>query len=156
MDHPPAPTEPLDAFERTVIDRLLTGDHVALAHLRAQVRIATVRNRERNQYGQFTDLWVPDVVSPLEVADRFALDDLYGRIDGCEEEAAFLLHVVRGRVKTLEAFVPRPQWPEHPTLREHWYVAPDPDPEAAGQLVRVAERDLGFALRGLTELDGEE
>lgn len=157
---PSEPTEPittpLDPFERSVIGALLQGADPFLDHLRGQVASATVRDREHNDYGQFTDLWVPDGVTPIEVTDRFALDDLYGTVQGCTEEVGFLLHIVRGRVKTLEAFVSRPGWPQNPQLVEHWYVSPDPDPESGGQVRRVEERDLDFALRGTGERDEED
>lgn len=139
--------EPLDDFERTVLDALLEGDHPVLEQLRAQAAIARVRARERSEFGQFTDLWIEDDVEPIDFADRFAIDDHYARIEGVDEEAALLLHVVRGRLKTLEAFVPRPLWPKAATLVELWPVGPDPDD--AGQLHRAASRELGFALRGL-------
>ena len=145
-----------DPLERAVIEALLAGDHPVLAQLRTQLAGATVRDRERGDYGQFTDLWIPDDAAPIAMTERFALDDVFARVEGCDEEAGFLLHVVRGRLKTLEAFVSRPHWPEAPTLVEHWYVAPHPDPDEAGQLTRVQRRDLDFALRGLLPREEED
>ena len=139
---------PLDAFERTMLDTLLAGEHPALEALRAQAAVAAVRARERSEFGQFTDLWIDDTVPPIDFPDRFAIDDHYARVEGTDEEVALLLHVVRGRLKTLEAFVARPPWPDAATLVELWPVAPDPD--QAGQLRRVPTRDLDFAVRGLT------
>ncbi|HKK70839.1 MAG TPA: hypothetical protein VKA86_06455 [Candidatus Krumholzibacteria bacterium] len=136
----------LDAFERTAVDALLAGDHPVLERLRSQMATASVRDREQGEFGRFTDLWVE--ADPIDVQDRFAIDDVYARVRGVEDEVALLLHVVRGRLKTLEAFVPRPVWPDEPELVETWYVAPDV--EEAGQLHRGAERTLTFALRGLT------
>lgn len=156
MDPNELATTPMDGFELAVIGALLQGADPVLDHLRGQVAVASVRDRERNDYGQFTDLWVPDSVTPIQMTDRFALDDLYGTVKGCTEEVGFLLHIVRGRVKTLEAFVSRPGWPEQPELVESWYVSPDPDPETGGQVRRVDERDLDFALRGTGERDDED
>jgi hypothetical protein len=136
----------LDTFERTAVAALLEGDHPVLEHLRSQMAEATVRDREQGEFGRFTDLWVD--AEPIDVDDRFAIDDVYGRVIGVDDEVALLLHVVRGRLKTLEAFVPRPIWPERPELVETWYVAPDS--EDAGQLHRIPGRSLDFALRGLT------
>ena len=146
-------TTPIESFEQLVIEALLRGADPVLERLREQVAVATVRDRERNEYGQFTDFWVPDTAAPIAMTDRFALDDVYGTVQGCAEEVGFLLHVVRGRVKTLEAFVARPSWPAHPELVDHWYVSPDPDPESGGQVRRVEQRDLDFALRGSEERD---
>ena len=136
----------LDTFERTAVAALLEGEHPVLEQLRSQMAEATVRDREQGEFGRFTDLWVD--AEPIDVDDRFGIDDVYGRVVGVDDEVALLLHVVRGRLKTLEALVPRPIWPERPQLVETWHVAPDS--EDAGQLHRISGRSLDFALRGLT------
>jgi len=138
--------QPLDVFERAVLDTLLGGDHPVLEQLRAQAAVARVRARESSEFGQFTDLWIDDV-DPIDFPDRFAIDDHYARVEGVEDDVALLLHVVRGRLKTIEAFVPRPNWPSSSNMVEIWPVVPDSDD--AGQLHRAGERDLVFALRGL-------
>lgn len=137
---------PLDDFERNVLRVLLEGDHPVLEQLRAQAAVAGVRSRERSEFGQFTDLWVD--ADPIDFDERFAIDDHYARIAGVDEDVALLVHVVRGRLKTIEAFVARPPWPETVEANEIWPVVPDPDD--AGQLHRTDARDLAHALRGLT------
>jgi hypothetical protein len=133
---------------------LLDGSHPALAHLRRQLEWTRVRHREPTGYGRFTDFWVDDQAGALDVHHRFSIDDVYGQVAGMESDTAFLLHIVRGRLKTLEAFAVGEAWPEPPVLRRTWYVAPDP--ADAGQLHPVDHRDLTFALRGLTAAEGDE
>ena len=143
-----------DSFETTALDALLAGDHPVLEQLRRQRIASTVRDRETTDFGRFTDFWVDDGAAPIEVTDRFAIDDVYARIAGVEDEVALLLHVVRGRIKSLEAFMPRPGWPEAPAIEELWYVIPDRG--EAGQLVRASARHPDFALRGLGPRDDDD
>ena len=138
----------IDGFAGEVLERMLAGDHPVLAALRAQVAFADVRSSETSEYGMLIDLWVADDAGQLDVDHRFALDDLFGRIEGVEGEVGFQLHVVRGRLKTIEAWVASPGWPTDPVLVESWYVAHDPDPEVA-EFVHVSERDVEFAVRGI-------
>jgi hypothetical protein len=141
-------SETLSDLEKTALATLLAGDHPALATLRRQLERTRVRGREQHECGQFTDLWVEDDAEALDVAHRFAIDDVYGSVDGLQEETALLLHVVRGRLKTLEAFVVEGPWPERPRLTRTWYVVPHT--EDAGQLRPVEARNLDHAVRGLT------
>ena len=138
----------IEGFAGEVLTRLLDGDHPVLAALRAQVGSAEQRSVEASEFGTLIDLWVSDDASRLDVEHRFAIDDLFGRVEGVEGEVGFQLHVVRGRLKTVEAWVSESGWPDEPELTESWYVAYDPDPEAA-EFVRVAERDVDFAVRGI-------
>ena len=135
------------SFEGQLLDILLTGDDPVLEQLRAQLTDARVRDQEVSEFGVWIDLWVEDSAVALEVDHRFAIDDVFGRVEGVEGEVGFQLHVVRGRIRTIEAWVSEQGWPDEPKLVETWYVAHDQDPEAA-ELVRVDERDLGFAVRG--------
>ena len=138
----------IEGFAGEVLGRILEGDHPVLARLRDQVAVARVRDVENSEFGTLIDLWVEDSAPPLDVDHRFAIDDLFGRVEGVEGEVGFQLHVVRGRIKTIEAWVSEPGWPEDATLAESWYVAHDPDPEVA-EFVRVDQRDLEFAVRGI-------
>jgi hypothetical protein len=138
----------IEGFPGEVLGRLLEGDHPVLDQLRQQVAVSRVRDVETSEFGTLIDLWVEDPAPPLEVDHRFAIDDLFGRVEGVEGEVGFQLHVVRGRIKTIEAWVSEPGWPDQPVLVESWYVAHDPDPEAA-EFVRVDRRDLDFAVRGI-------
>ena len=142
------------SFAGQLLDTLLSGDHPVLARLRAQLALARIRDEQASEYGVWIDLWIDDSAKPLEIDHRFAIDDVFGRVEEVDGEAGFQLHIVRGRIKTLEAWVSEPGWPGAPRLLEAWYAAPDEDPEMA-ELVRVGERDLGFALRGV-EADGED
>jgi len=142
------------SFVGQLLDVLLSGDDPVLARLRTQLALAKVREEQVSEYGVWIDLWIDDSAVPLEIDHRFAIDDVFGRVEGVEGETGFQLHIVRGRIKTVEAWVSEPGWPDAPRLLETWYVAPDADPEAA-ELVRVSERDLGFAVRGI-EGDGED
>lgn len=138
----------ISGFAGEALSKLLDGDHPILAALRTQAEAADVRSEESSEYGTLIDLWVSDEVAQLDVAHRFAIDDVFGRVSGCDGEVGFQLHVVRGRLKTIEAWVSAPGWPEEPSLLDAWYVAYDPDPEVA-EFVRVTERDLDFAVRGI-------
>lgn len=143
----------MDPFEQAALEALLSGSHPALDTLRSQLAAASVRDREVQASGRFTDFWVEDGAPALDIPHRFSIDDVRARVAGCGEEVACLLHVVRGRIKTLEAFVLDDALPPEPTVEEVWYVAPDP--ADAGQVRRVDARDPGYALRGL-DGDGEE
>lgn len=136
------------SFEGAVIARLLEGNDPVLAELRAQAALASVRESERSEYGVLIDLWVEDAAVPLDATHRWAIDDLFGRVRAVTGEAGFQLHLVRGRIRTLEAWVSEPGWPDDPRLEESWYVGPDPDPEKA-ERVRLTARDLDFAVRGI-------
>lgn len=138
----------IPGFAGEVLEQMLDGDHPVLEALRAQVATAEVRSAETSEFGTLIDLWVSDDAAQLDVEHRFAIDDLFGRVEDVEGEVGFQLHVVRGRLKTIEAWVSSPGWPSEPALVESWYVAYDPDPEVA-EFVRVAERDLEFAVRGI-------
>ena len=138
----------VDGFPGAALKVLLRGGHPVLAALRNQSAAASVRAIETSELGVWIDLWVDDQAEPLDVGHRFAIDDVYGRVEGYPGEVGFQLHVVRGRLKTIEAWVSEPGWPEEPALLDTWYVAHDPDPEVA-ELIRVEERDLEFAVRGI-------
>ncbi len=145
---------PDSSFAGQLLEVLLAGDDPVLAQLRTQRAEARVREHVLSEFGVWIDLWVEDPARPLDIGHRFAIDDVFGRVEDVEGEVGFQLHIVRGRIKTVEAWVSEPGWPDAPRLLETWYVAPDADPEAA-ELVRVSERDLGFAVRGI-EANGEE
>ena len=138
----------VEGFPGAVLEVLLRGAHPVLAALRDQSAAASVRTIESSELGVWIDLWVEESAQPLEVEHRFAIDDVFGRVAGVEDEVGFQLHVVRGRIKTIEAWVSEPGWPEEPELLETWYVAHDPDPEVA-ELIRVEARDIEFAVRGI-------
>lgn len=139
---------PGSSFAGQLLEVLLAGDDPVLTQLRAQVAEARVREEEVSEFGVWIDLWVEDSVAALDVSHRFAIDDVFGRVEGVDSETGFQLHVVRGRIKTIEAWVSEPGWPDEPRLLETWYVAHDEDPEAA-ELVPVDTRDLEFAVRGV-------
>ena len=138
----------ISGFAGEVLSLLLDGDHPVLDSLRGQTAEAKVRSEESSEYGMLIDLWVEDSAGALDIEHRFAIDDLFGSVDGVDGEVGFQLHIVRGRLKTIEAWVSSPGWPDEPSLVESWYVAHDPDPTVA-ELVRVDERDLEFAVRGI-------
>jgi hypothetical protein len=142
------------SFVGQLLDVLLSGDDPVLGRLRTQLALARIREEQASDYGVWIDLWIDDSAAPLEISHRFAIDDVFGRVEGVEGETGFQLHIVRGRIKTVEAWVSEPGWPSAPRLLETWYVAPDADPRVA-ELVRVSERNLAFAVRGV-EGDGEE
>ena len=139
------------SFAGTALAALLEGEHPVLRALRRQAGGANIRAVEGSEIGLWIDLWVPDALPALEVDHRFAIDDVFGRVTGVEEDAGLQLHVVRGRIKTVEAWVSTPVWPDEPVLESTWYVVWDP---AAAEPVRVDRRDEAYAVRGI-EGDGE-
>lgn len=134
------------SFAGTAIAALLEGEHPVLQALRRQAAGADVRAVEASDYGVWIDLWVPDGVPPIDVEHRFAIDDVFGRVAGVAEDTGLQLHVVRGRIKTIEAWVSQPVWPADPVLESTWYVVWD---RAAAEVVRVPVRDEDFAVRGM-------
>jgi len=142
----------MNRFEQAAVDALLAGDHPALATLRAQVGAASIRDREVQEGGRFTDFWVEATAPSLDIDHRFSIDDVRFRCEGGSAEVQALLHVVRGRIKTLETFHPEEILADPLLVSELWYVT---RPVGGVEPDRVESRDLGYALRGL-DGDGEE
>ena len=134
------------SFAGTALAALLAGEHPVLRALARQAGGANIRGVEDSESGTWIDLWVPDDIPPLDVDHRFAIDDVFGRVTGVAGDVGLQLHVVRGRIRTLEAWSDSAGWPTEPLLETTWYVVWD---AAEASLVRVEARDEEFAVRGV-------
>jgi hypothetical protein len=129
----------VEEFERQVIAGLLAGDHPLLAALRAQYAAASVRDREVNTRGFVTRF---DVPASTPAIDRrlLHLDDLQIELDGVKTPVDASLHVLNGRIKSLECFVYDGAFPESPSIQAAWYYGTKKYPGITREL--MAERDL--------------
>ncbi len=100
----------LNQFEQAVLDKLLAGDHVVLAALRAQAAKARLASREYTGAGFHCSFEVPSEVPSVAPRD-FELGDVDASIDGLEHGAGFLLFVREGRMTVLEGYSYEEPWP---------------------------------------------
>ena len=133
----------IEEFERQVIAGLLTGDDPHLEALRAQYAAAFVRNREINSRGFVTRFDVP-ASTPSIGRKLIHLDDLQLELDGVETPVDASLHVLNGRLKSLECFVYEGTFPESPSIKAAWYYGTKKYPGITPEL--MAERDLAEIL----------
>src|SRR5690349_20769287 len=103
--------EGLNAFEQAVLDKLLVGDHPALATLRAQAARAWVVSREHSGVGFFCTFEVPADAPRLEALGRFTVDDVNAEVSGLAHGAGFVLFVREGRLDMMEGFSYDEPWP---------------------------------------------
>jgi hypothetical protein len=129
----------VEEFERQVIAGLLAGDHPLLAALRAQYAAASVRDREVNTRGFVTRFDVP-ASTPAIDRKLLHLDDLQVELDGVKTPVDASLHVLNGRIKSLECFVYDGAFPESPSIQAAWYYGTKKYPGITREL--MAERDL--------------
>ena len=118
----PQPNE----LERLVLDKLLAGDHPALAALRRQVARSSVRSRELSGVGFFTDFQLPPDEPPIPSSrSRIRFGDVVAELRGVEGGAGFILFVDDGQLVMLEGYVFMGDWPDEPEVVSLRY---DPDP----------------------------
>ena len=129
----------IEAFERQVIAALLAGDHPLLDALRAQYAAASVRDREINTRGFVTRFEVP-ASAPAIDRKLLHLDDLQVELDGVKTPVDASLHVLNGRLKSLECFVYDGAFPENPAIKSAWYYGTKKYPGITREL--MAGRDL--------------
>jgi hypothetical protein len=103
----------LNALEQAVLDKLLAGDHPALATLRTQAAVGRVASRENTGVGFFCDFRVPSNAPRLQ--GDFHLGDVDGQLNGLEHGAGFVLFVREGCLELLEGFSYDEPWPEEIT-----------------------------------------
>jgi hypothetical protein len=129
----------IEEFERQVMAGLLAGDHPLLDALRAQYASASVRDREMNARGFVTRF---DVPASARAIDRklLHLDDLQLELDGVKTPVDASLHVLNGRLRSLECFVYDGTFPESPSIKSAWYYGTKKHPGITRELMR--ERDL--------------
>jgi len=133
----------LEDFEREVIAALLAGDDPLLDALRRQYAASNVRAREVTPRGFVTRF---DVEPPAQPVDRklLHLDDLQIELEGVKSPVDASLHVLNGRLRSLECFVYDGTFPESPVIRSAWYYGTKKYPGITRELMH--ERDLDEIL----------
>lgn len=102
----------LNAFERSVLKKLLAGNHPVLAALRAQLDSCEVSSREFSGVGFFTNLKVDRSVGPAPTSrPRIHVSGVGAKISGLEYGAGFVLVVTDGYLDFLEGFTYDEPWP---------------------------------------------
>jgi hypothetical protein len=105
----------LTAFESDALGALLRGNDPALAILRCQAEVATVRSREHTAVGFFAEIAVPPTAVRPAGVPSFKLGDVFGTCDGLEGGFGLLLHVSEGLIHLLEGYAFEEHWPDVPT-----------------------------------------
>jgi hypothetical protein len=103
--------ECLNALEQGVLDKLLAGDHAALATLREQAACARLVSRELSVVGFFCAFEVPPEAPRLQGAARLAIGDVNAEVSGLKHGAGFVLFIRDGRLDMLEGFSYDEPWP---------------------------------------------
>jgi hypothetical protein len=129
----------IETFERQVIAALLAGDDPVLDALRAQYAAASVRDREINTRGFVTRFDVP-ASAPAIDRKLLHLDDLQVELEGAQTPVDASLHVLNGRLRSLECFVYEGAFPESPSIRAAWYYGTEKYPGITNEL--MAQRDV--------------
>ena len=101
----------LNAFERSVFEMMLAGDHPYLADLRAQARRGVVSSREYTGVGFFCDFSFPDDVDHVAPANA-TFGDVGATMDGVKHGAGFLIFFREGQMRMLEGYTYADPWPE--------------------------------------------
>jgi hypothetical protein len=102
--------EKLDILEQAVLDKLLAGEHPALAVLRRQATMARVAGRKNTGVGFFCDFEV-DESAPTLLGD-FQIGDVFGELEGLAHGAGFVLFIRDGQLSMLEGFTFDEPWPQ--------------------------------------------
>ena len=103
----------LTELERSVLDKLLTGEHPVLEALRRQLCGCRVRKRELTGCGFFTELQVDRALPAAPtIAKKLRIGDVEAKITGLEQGAGFVLFVNNGYLDMLEGYSYDEPWPE--------------------------------------------
>lgn len=118
----------LNNLEAAVMDKLFTGDDMALALLRQQRQRLRVRTREYSGVGFFTEFDLPPDAPKLPVAGPIRFGDVLAEIDGMEHGAGFLIFVDNGLLTMLEGYSNANEaWPETISSFRLSYCGPQRD-----------------------------
>lgn len=98
-------------LEQAVLNKLLSGDHPALAVLRVQAEKARVVKRKKTGVGFFCDFEVEASAPALD--GDFQISDVYGELSNLAHGAGFVLFIRSGRLSMLEGFTFDEPWPQH-------------------------------------------
>lgn len=100
----------LSELEQAVIDKLLAGDHQALAVLRAQAERMRLVERKETGAGFFCQFEVEEEAPALH--GDFQIGDVHAELAGLAHGAGFVLFVRSGRLAMLEGFTFDEPWPQ--------------------------------------------
>ena len=129
----------IEDFEQQVVAGLLAGDDPLLKALREQYVLATVRDRERTPRGFVTRFDVPQS-APAVGRKLLHLDDLQVELEGVQTAVDTSLHVLNGRLRSLECFVYDGAFPESPVIKSAWYYGTKKFPAIDREL--MSEREV--------------
>jgi hypothetical protein len=128
----------LSALERSVLEKLLDGNHPVLAALRAQLDSCEVSSRQFSGVGFFTNLRVDRSVRPAPTSHpRIHISGVGGKISGLEHGAGFVLFVTDGYLDFLEGFTYDEPWP--PVISEFLLVDEGKEFEDSGVIDDLAD-----------------
>jgi hypothetical protein len=133
----------VEEFERKVVAGLLAGDDPVLAALREQYAAASVRDREMTSRGFVTRFDIPTAAPAID-RKLLHLDDLQIEIEGVGTPVDTSLHVLNGRLRSLECFVYDGAFPESPAIKSAWYYGTKKFPGITPEL--MDERDVDELL----------
>ena len=133
----------IEDFEREVMAGLLAGDDPLLEQLREQYVASTVRDREMTTRGFVTRFEVP-TSSPAVDRKLLHLDDLQVELEGVATPVDTSLHVMNGRLRSLECFVYGGNFPASPSIKAAWYYGTEKYPGITREL--MDERDVDELL----------
>jgi hypothetical protein len=133
----------VEEFEREVIAGLLAGDDPMLETLREQYAASTVRDREMTSRGFVTRFDVPSAAPAID-RKLLHLDDLQIELEGLGTPVDTSLHVLNGRLRSLECFVYDGAFPSSPAIKAAWYYGTEKYPGITPEL--MDERDVDELL----------
>lgn len=102
--------EGLEDLARSVLDKLLAGEHPVLGALRVQAQHARLLTRESTGVGFYCSFDVPPDI-PIVEPRNFEIDDVNGELQGLAHGAGFVLFIRDGRLDMLEGFSYNEPWP---------------------------------------------
>jgi hypothetical protein len=108
----------MEELENALMDALLTGSDPRFAALRRQYAAATIKDRQFNGKGFFTDFEVPPGAARVTPAKFELGSHLSLRLEGLQHGAGVVLFVRDGAITMLEGYTFDEPWPADPRLLE--------------------------------------
>jgi hypothetical protein len=103
----------LTEFERSVLSKLLDGEHSLLDQLREQLASCQVSRREFTGAGFYTHLEVDSTLVINDLQIRFG--DVVAEVNEMPHGAGFVLFITNGRLSLLEGYGYDDPWPTEVT-----------------------------------------
>ena len=124
----------IEDFEKQVMTALLAGDDPLLDILREQYTVSSVRDREVRPNGFVTRFDIPPD-APAISRKLLHLDDLQVEIEGANTPVDTSLHILNGKLRSLECFVYDGIFPSEPVVKAAWYYGTERFPGMTAQLL---------------------